>query len=135
MIFNTQNSFCLFRNLGYGKITIRGRNQEQWSPERLYGQFGLEDDNFSLGCLLYKLMSGQNPFYTSEEEGFAHGNYKVIAPWVYERSPSFHGEVWETSSPELIAFLRALLLKCPDERLTSNQALNHEWVLKHRSKK
>ncbi|RHX99766.1 hypothetical protein DYB36_007437, partial [Aphanomyces astaci] len=40
----------------------------------------------------------------------------------------FHGDVWQTVSPDCINFIKSLIQEDPAERLSAEQALNHRWI-------
>ncbi|KAF0744944.1 hypothetical protein Ae201684_000531 [Aphanomyces euteiches] len=91
-----------------------------WSPEMLAGkspiQVGPSMDMWSLGCLLYIMLSGRHPFDARgnlSEEMILHNI--VHAPVV------FSGPVWASVSPEMKALVQQMLEKDPEARLTAAQ--------------
>lgn len=108
------------------------------APEILKGKgHGVDADVWSLGVLLFILLSGEPPFYlptTSmkhrhklrteqerETEMFwriRHGKYTVDNP------------VWDEVSPEALDLVKKLLTVDPNVRPTAKQVLRHPWWTK-----
>jgi calcium/calmodulin-dependent protein kinase I len=105
------------------------------APEILKGKgHGVDADVWSLGVLLFILLSGEPPFYLpttsmklrhklrTEQEREAemfwrirHGKYTVDNP------------VWEEVSPEALDLVKKLLTVDPNLRPTAKQVLRHPW--------
>uniref|UniRef100_A0A7R9YSU9 Protein kinase domain-containing protein n=1 Tax=Chlamydomonas euryale TaxID=1486919 RepID=A0A7R9YSU9_9CHLO len=87
---------------------------------------GPEVDMWSVGILLYYLLSGSTPFFAPTFD-------KIVAR-VKTASWSFRGAVWNdvsTSAKELISML---LCKEPGARLTAQAALRHPWLARASAK-
>ena len=89
------------------------------APEVVEKKYGKQADMWSLGVLLYHLVSGWLPFVALTEADL----YKKIknCEWNFEH------EEFETISPECKDLISQLLVKDPQERITGLDALNHEW--------
>ena len=76
-------------------------------------------DLWSLGCVVYVILSGRLPFSGKDERDTAtritRGRY------------DFQGDNWD---PEAIDFIRHLIVRNPRHRFTTTQALAHNWILK-----
>jgi calcium-dependent protein kinase len=76
-------------------------------------------DMWSLGVIVYILLSGQMPFFGPDREQIQkikEGQYPMEAAR------------WSTISGDAILFVQALMKKNPEQRLTAEQALQHKWL-------
>jgi len=92
------------------------------APEVLEGNYGSECDMWSLGVVAFILLSGYMPFSGSERMQVSNiraGKY------------SWRDDKWAVVSEEGQAFVRSLLAKDPQARLTAEQALHHEFITMH----
>jgi len=89
------------------------------APEVLRGNYGKECDVWSLGVLLYLLLSGRPPFFALFEEDI----FKKINSGKF----NFKGEEWEDSSPQVQDLIRRMLVVDISSRATLDQILAHEW--------
>jgi serine/threonine protein kinase len=81
--------------------------------------YGKQVDMWSLGVILYILLSGVPPF---EEEGL----YEQILDGKYE----FDVAEWTAVSEEAKELVRKLMCVNPKDRLTIEQAVTHKWFCK-----
>ena len=91
------------------------------SPEVLTGNYGIECDMWSAGCILYILLCGYTPFYGDDD-------YKLCQN-VLKGSFDMDGEEWEEISKEAKNLIKKLICK-PEKRLTAQEALEHKWLKK-----
>ncbi|OMO95982.1 hypothetical protein COLO4_15570 [Corchorus olitorius] len=94
------------------------------APELNDGYHGLQVDIWSIGVITYCLLCGNWPFWASTDSG--------IFQLVKESDPNFDDLPWPSISPEAKNFVKRLLTKDPQRRLTAAQALSHRW-LQHES--
>jgi len=80
------------------------------------GGYGKQADMWSLGVILYIMLSGIPPF---EEDGL----YEQIIDGRYE----FDVSEWDQVSPEAKELVRQLMCVDPKGRLTIHQTLAHKW--------
>lgn len=77
-------------------------------------------DNWSLGVLMYVLLSGNAPFLGHNRNSV----FKKIAKVDY----SFPVEEWGQVSDQAKDLISKLLVKDVDKRLTIEQAMEHPWI-------
>merc|ERR1711924_99820 len=86
------------------------------APEVLKGSYTSQCDVWSLGVIIFILLSGYMPFKANEQHLIRDGLYT----WKPER--------WSSVSDLAIDFVKKLLTVNPTERLTVAQALEHPWL-------
>jgi len=77
-------------------------------------------DLWSVGVIIYILLSGYPPFYADS----APALFKKIMDVKYD----FDDSVWDDISESAKDIIRNLLVKDPNKRFTAKQCLNHPWV-------
>jgi len=96
------------------------------APEVLRGSYTALCDNWSMGVVLYIMLSGKPPFGGKSN--------KEIIDNVLKGKYSFNNPVWEKISPEAIDLICKLLERQADQRLTAEEAYNHPWIQKQKNK-
>lgn len=79
-------------------------------------------DMFSLGVIAYMLLSGSKPFWGDTK--------KEVADKIVECEYNMDSQVWKTITQDAQDFVKALLQKSPEKRLSAKEALNHTWLKK-----
>ena len=83
--------------------------------------YGREVDMWSVGVILYILLCGFPPFYHENANQLyrqiMRGDFEFIAPY------------WDPVSDSAKDLVRKLLVVDPKQRLTAEQALQHEWMV------
>jgi len=90
------------------------------APEVLLGRYDYRCDVWSIGVLCYMILSGSPPF-----SGVSVNDvYEAIKTQV----PSFAGSQFKHSSPACIDFVQRMLVKDPELRMTTTEALAHPFI-------
>jgi calcium/calmodulin-dependent protein kinase I len=91
------------------------------APEILNSpEYDCKSDLFSAGIILYIMLTGKFVFYGE--------NYKEILVRNKECEVPYPSSLWENRSKEVKTFLRDVLTKDPQVRLSAKEALNHPWI-------
>ena len=103
------------------RMNTRAGTPNYISPEVLAGNYGVECDMWSAGCILYILLCGYPPFYGDDD--------REILEMVAKGKFDFDGEEWDEISKEAKDLIKKLICK-PEKRLTAQEALEHKWFRK-----
>ncbi|OWZ22444.1 CAMK/CDPK protein kinase [Phytophthora megakarya] len=90
------------------------------APEVLEGNYKETCDMWSLGVIMYMLLSNKAPFYGDTED--------ELIDSIFANNVPYSGEEWGSVSPEAKALLRKLLHTTPTDRFTAAQVLQHPWI-------
>ncbi|XP_043815376.1 calcium-dependent protein kinase 20 isoform X2 [Manihot esculenta] len=90
------------------------------APEVLQKHYGPECDVWSVGVIIYILLSGVPPFWDETEQG--------IFEQVLRGELDFLSEPWPSVSESAKDLVRRMLARDPKKRLTAHQVLRHPWV-------
>jgi calcium-dependent protein kinase len=90
------------------------------APEALKGEYGFECDVWSLGVILFALLSGKVPFPGRT----ANEIFDLIKKCEYRLT----GPIWDNISESAKDLISRILIKDPHERITTLQVLNHPWL-------
>uniref|UniRef100_A0A915Q7Z3 Ribosomal protein S6 kinase n=1 Tax=Setaria digitata TaxID=48799 RepID=A0A915Q7Z3_9BILA len=95
------------------------------APEILKKQgYDMSCDVWSLGVLLFTMLSGETPFATSEND-----SPQMILKRVGEGKYTLKGRAWANISEQAKDLVRRLLHADPSKRLSAKQILIHPWVV------
>ena len=105
---------------------VHGGDPQYFAPEVLRrrhtiagkGRYGKEADMWSLGVILYILLSGAPPFDVTN-------SIDIVA----EAKIEFDGRRWEEISPGAKRLVRSLLTADPRKRINVLDACRDEWIL------
>ncbi|KAL4296516.1 hypothetical protein GQ457_12G026470 [Hibiscus cannabinus] len=90
------------------------------APEVLKRKYGPEADIWSIGVMLYILLSGVPPFWAESENGI------FIA--ILRGQVDFTSAPWPKISPQAKDLVKQMLTLDPKKRLTAVQVLRHPWI-------
>ncbi|GLU18906.1 hypothetical protein SLE2022_351830 [Rubroshorea leprosula] len=90
------------------------------APEVLRRRYGPEADIWSIGVMLYILLSGVPPFWAESENGIFNA--------ILRGHIDFTSDPWPSISPQAKDLVRKMLNSDPRQRLTAVQVLGHPWI-------
>jgi serine/threonine protein kinase len=93
------------------------------APEVLLGKYDKACNLWSVGIVAYILLCGYPPFNGVTDH---QTQESVLLGWY-----KFHAMAWDVISIQAIDFVRGLLQIDPRQRMTTQQALMHPWIVKH----
>jgi calcium-dependent protein kinase len=89
------------------------------APEVIRGKYGLECDIWSLGVVMYFLLSGTPPFDGDDMSDI----FKAIRRADLE----FDDRIWRHISDSAIILIKEMLIKRPSDRISIVNAIKHPW--------
>lgn len=97
------------------------------APEVLNGSYNEKCDIWSIGVILYILLSGHPPFNGENDEeimrAVKRGNYHFKSTF-----PPTEGPTWNNVSDAAKDLIRQMLAYDPEKRITAEQAYKHKWL-------
>ena len=105
------------------KLNLKVGTPYYIAPEVLMKSYNDKCDIWSIGVILFILLSGTPPFNGNDEEDIMKnvliGKYSMV------------GDEWQNISKEAKNLTQMLLTYDPEKRITAEQAWNHPWISKY----
>lgn len=102
----------------YSRLMPIYRAPELFAAKKKYDE---SVDLWSIGCLIFNMVTGVPPFYESDDAGLqnaiAHGNYEANFP-LFE----------ELTTPDLHELISKLLVTNAASRMTSDELVADKWI-------
>eukprot|EP00923_Selenidium_pygospionis_P037862 GHVN01066265.1.p1 GENE.GHVN01066265.1~~GHVN01066265.1.p1 ORF type:complete len:406 (-),score=45.12 GHVN01066265.1:642-1859(-) len=87
------------------------------APELIRRQYRFQVDMWALGVMVYLMLFGKYPFEAQD--------HKTIVTQILKNEPDY---TKGSPSPLAVDFMKKLLMKNPEKRMSARNALQHPWV-------
>lgn len=98
------------------------------APELFMRHWGIESDMWALGMLLYQMLAGQMPFWSTGEQ---MRDPLAVMSAILSGDVDFTGDAWVGISSEAVDLCKSLLDRDYNTRITAAQTLAHPWLQEH----
>jgi len=112
------------------RITSRVGTPVFMSPEVFDRDYSYESDLWSLGIVLYQLLSGRFPFWDSTQSALLSSVQDVMET-IHDHDPDFEKAPFDRISADCLHFLQRLLDKNYLTRMNVKEALEHPFITAH----
>jgi calcium-dependent protein kinase len=131
---NSTNGYPYVKLIDFGTAKFRETEYENQligspyfiAPEVIDKKYTNKCDVWSIGVILYFLISRKKPF-----TGFS---FKEIFNSIKEDEINLKTSPFNSVSEELKDLIKKLLTKNPNERISADEALQHKWFIKNKTK-
>ena len=120
-----------FKVAGEG-LTTRTGTFKYFAPEVFKQNYGTAADNWSMGIMMFRIMSGSYPWWSPSRN---LSPTEAMEDVCSDEPVPFDQSHWKRYSPAAQSFVKALLEKDSTKRLTADEALVHPWLLHYKDAK
>lgn len=113
--------------IGASHLTVAQGTPDHWAPEVFGKKYLQEADMWSLGVVLYQLLTGRLPFWKTGEEVKFKSTSDLLKV-ILSREPELKPYLSAHCSPECVHFLQQLIIKDASQRMTVSDAQAHPWL-------
>lgn len=107
----------------YRALTDMWGTKEYFAPELIKRAYGPQADLWSVGCIVYEMLSGDVAFPIHRNE-----HDSSVFKRISEANVSYSGAVWRDISQPAKDFVQAMLTPDPTKRPNCQEALMHPWM-------
>lgn len=102
---------------------------EYLAPEVVARQrYGRPVDCWAIGVIMYILLSGNPPFYDETDDEDYENHDKNLFRKILAGDYEFDSPYWDDISDSAKGLVNRLMEVDQDQRLTTQEAINHEWI-------
>lgn len=133
ILFSVPGNYQSLKLIDFGLSVTTLKNKDRYrvgspyymAPEMLNGSYTMETDTWSIGVILYVMMTGVQPFKgRNQEEVFAKISKGVYDMKILEK---------QKCSEEVKDLIKKLLVLDSKRRLSIEAALEHPWIKKYQN--
>jgi calcium-dependent protein kinase len=102
--------------------TVNKENACYVAPELIRGDWHIKADIWSVGVLMYAMLTGNPPFWSENYRD----SFKLITTYKFDTT----SERWQAISDQGRDLILKLMAHRPEDRIDAADALNHPWFSK-----
>jgi calcium-dependent protein kinase len=115
------SAYILSKSNNYtSKLKLKIGTPYYMAPEVINGHYDSKCDIWSLGVIMYVLLSGEPPFFGEDDAD----TFELVKMGRYQ----MNGKQWDKVSVKAKNLINKLLTYDPKERISAEEALNDSWI-------
>jgi calcium-dependent protein kinase len=118
------SAYCLSKNDISKKLKLKIGSPYYMAPEVINGNYDIRCDNWSLGVIMYILLTGEPPFFGQ----IASETFDLVQKGIYNTSKPN----WKNLSENAKDLISKFLIIDQNKRITVQQALKHPWITENK---